>query len=96
MSDTLGQRLAQARNTAGLSQAQAAKSIDAPISVIQGLEAGVPDYTGYLPFLADLYRVDRDWLETGQERDVALPVANFDEADREMMRSFWARRRRED
>lgn len=65
---TVGQRLAEARKQAGLSQGQAAKLLEMFPTAISAYECGrKPRPSGeLLAKLAELYGVSIDWLVTGK------------------------------
>src|SRR5690606_28919747 len=64
---SIGQRLAFARDRAGLTQAQAAAAIRKSRTVLHGLETGKrPVKDAYVALLAELYGCSADWLRTGE------------------------------
>jgi len=74
MNETLGERLAEARNSSGLNQSQAAKQIGVQAQTLSGYESGYrePSYDILLK-LASLYHVTTDYL-LGLEKKKAIEV----------------------
>lgn len=95
--ETLGDRIRWSRETAGLSQGQAAKLLDLPKETLGAMEGDnlLPAHCVMNDFSRH-YDVDLHWLQTGQEREVSLPpMKNVTEADRESLRRLQARRRQD-
>lgn len=64
--ETFGQRLRSARETAGLSQAAAAKAVGMQQPTLSGLENDGSMRSTFTTALAELYRVNPIWLATGK------------------------------
>lgn len=72
----LGDRIRQARDAAGLSQAQVAKLLGLHRPAVTGMESGTRKVTaGELATLADLYKVSLDWLAGSEGRSSTLTMA---------------------
>lgn len=70
---TLGQRLKQAREAAGISQGKLAEAVGMRQPSIQAIEKGEVRGTKHLLAIARALNVDPDWLETGRAN--ASPAA---------------------
>lgn len=93
--ETLGQRLAWARENAGLSQGQAAKRMHFEKSEIIALET---DQCGASPALINemgiVYDVSTHWLTTGEEREVVIPDQKWmSQDDAESLKRLFGRLR---
>lgn len=78
--ETIGKRLRDARELAGLSQGQAAKLLDMHRPTISEIEAGRRKVSAdELSRFASLYRIDIQWIVTGKDQtdseDVRIQVA---------------------
>lgn len=97
---TLGQRFTWAREQAGLSILQMVLVSGLRMDVLEGIEDDIRD-----PFLVEdvsfwsrYYDVSEEWLKTGVERAVLLPLQmlNATPKEREDLRCLLARRRQDD
>lgn len=78
--EAIGHRLREAREFAGLSQAQAAKLMDMHRPTVSEIEAGRRKVSAdEVAKFAKLYRVDVEWIVTGKDRtdsdDLRIQVA---------------------
>lgn len=85
--NTLGERLKQARIDGGLSQAELAKMLGTGQSTIASIENGRNQSSGRLVEIAQLLRVNPNWLATGQgaPRVTHTPAAAAFESERQIL-----------
>ena len=94
-SSDMGQRLAWAREQAGLTILQAATVTGIPSHIIQHIEGGSRIIMiGLIEAMTEAYDVDSKWVNTGIERDVVIPETSIlSIEEREDLRRLLARRR---
>lgn len=70
--DTLGKRLKDARESAGITQAELAKRVHVNQSIIGSLESGHRKASSYIPAIADALGVNALWLSAGKGNRAAF------------------------